>query len=128
AASLGGLYLLLGQLVPGAWDRLGEVSPGWIGAGLALETLSLTGYSALFHAVFSRDPVLLQRRRSAQIAVGELGGFAVVPTGLGGPALRFWALRRAGMTLRMIIVRTIAHAPIFNVPYVTVALLLGAAA
>ena len=63
-----------------------------------------------------------------QVAVGELGGFAVVPTGLGGPALRFWAMRRSGMSLRMLIVRTISHAPIFNVPYVTAAILLGGAA
>jgi uncharacterized membrane protein YbhN (UPF0104 family) len=60
--------------------------------------------------------------------VGLLGGFAIVPTGIGGPAIRFWALRRAGMPLRTIVVRTIAHAPIFNVPYVVAALALGAAA
>src|SRR2546423_777767 len=95
---------------------------------VALEVMSLTGYAALFHAVFSRDPVRLSRSRSAQVAVGELGGFALVPTGLGGPALRFWALRRSGMSLRTLIVRTIAHAPIFNVPYVAAAIVLGAAA
>lgn len=125
---LGAVYLLLGQLVPGAWTRLRRIDPGWIAVAVALEVMSLTGYAALFHAVFSRDPVRLSRSRSAQVAVGELGGFALVPTGLGGPALRFWALRRSGMSLRTLIVRTIAHAPIFNVPYVAAAIVLGAAA
>jgi len=121
-------YFLVSQLVPGAGKRLGEMSAGWIAVAIALEVMSLAGYSALFHAVFSRDPIRLRRTRSAQVAVGELGGFAVVPTGLGGPALRFWAMRRSGMSLRMLIVRTISHAPIFNVPYVAAALVLGACA
>ncbi len=128
ALMLGAVYLLLGQLVPGAWARLRKIDAGWIVAAVALELLCLAGYSALFHAVFSRDPVRLTRTRSAEVAVGELGGFALVPTGLGGPALRFWALRRAGVSLRLLIVRTISHAPIFNVPYVAAAIVLGAAA
>ena len=63
--------------------------------------------------------------RRGEISVGELAGFAVVPTGLGGPALRFWALHRFGMPFRTIGVRSVAHAPVFNAPYVLAALLLG---
>jgi uncharacterized membrane protein YbhN (UPF0104 family) len=63
--------------------------------------------------------------RNAQIGVGELGAFAIVPTGVGGPALRFWALMRSGLSLREVVVGSVAHGAIFNAPYVLVALLLG---
>jgi uncharacterized membrane protein YbhN (UPF0104 family) len=67
----------------------------------------------------------MRARRSAQIALAELGGFAIVPAGLGGPAARIWGLRRAGMSWRMLGVRTVAHAPIFNAPYIAAAVVLG---
>ena len=128
ALLVGGVFLLLVQLVPGASKRLSEESPGWIVVAAGFELCCLAGYSALFHAVFARRPHRLRRAFSAQVGVGELGGFAIVPTGIGGPAIRFWALRRAGMPLRTIVVRTIAHAPVFNAPYVAAAVILGAAA
>jgi uncharacterized protein (TIRG00374 family) len=67
----------------------------------------------------------MRARRSAQIALAELGGFAVVPAGLGGPAARIWGHRREGMSWRMLGVRSVAHAPIFNAPYVAAAVVLG---
>src|SRR2546423_10469834 len=84
---LGAVYLLLGQLVPGAWARLRRIDPGWIVVAVALEVMSLTGYAALFHAGFSRDPVLLRPSRSAPVAVGELGGVAPPPPPARGAAL-----------------------------------------
>jgi putative heme transporter len=128
ALLVGAVFLLLVQLVPGADKRLSQESPGWIVVAAAFELCCLAGYSALFHAVFARRPHRLRPAFSAQVGVGELGGFAIVPTGIGGPALRFWALRREGMPLRTIVVRTIAHAPVFNAPYVAAAVLLGAVA
>jgi uncharacterized membrane protein YbhN (UPF0104 family) len=49
----------------------------------------------------------------------------MVPTGVGGPALRVWALMRGGMPLRVVAVRSVIHAPVLNVPYVLAALILG---
>jgi uncharacterized membrane protein YbhN (UPF0104 family) len=125
AALFAAVVLLFGGLVPGAGSRLSNADPGWLAAAVALELVACFGYAALFHAVFARPPIPLRPRRSAQIALAELGGFAVVPAGLGGPAARIWGLRRAGMSWRMLGVRSVAHAPIFNAPYVAAAVVLG---
>lgn len=121
----GALVVLITQLVPGAAHRLRSASPAWLGVAVAAEVAACAGYAALFHAVFSRAPHRLPPARSAQIAVGELAGYAIVPTGIGGPAVRFWALRRGGMPLRTIAVRSVAHGPLFNVPYALAAVTLG---
>jgi uncharacterized protein (TIRG00374 family) len=119
------VVLLLGSLVPGAGRRLSDADGGWLAVAVALELVACFGYAALFHAVFARPPVALSPSRSTQIALAELGGFAVVPAGLGGPAARIWGLRRAGMSWRTLGVRTVAHAPIFNAPYIGAAAVLG---
>src|SRR5205823_906869 len=80
ALLVGGVFLLLVQLVPGASKRLSQESPGWIVVAAGFELCCLAGYSALFHAVFARRPHRLRRAFSAQVGVGELGGFAIVPT------------------------------------------------
>jgi uncharacterized membrane protein YbhN (UPF0104 family) len=120
--------LLLGRIVPGAGARLRNADAGWLVLGVGCEVMACGGYAALFHAVFARRPAPISGRRSMQIALAELGGFAVVPAGLGGPAARVWGLRRAGMSWRTLGVRTVTHAPIFNAPYVGAALVLGLAA
>jgi uncharacterized membrane protein YbhN (UPF0104 family) len=125
AALFAAVVFLLGGLVPGARRRLADADPAWIVLAVALELVACAGYVALFHAVFARPPMTTRARRSTQIALAELGGFAVVPAGLGGPAARIWGLRREGMSWRMLGVRTVAHAPIFNAPYIVAALVLG---
>jgi uncharacterized membrane protein YbhN (UPF0104 family) len=113
------------QLVPGAGHRLARASPGWLVVAAGLELLACAGYVLLFQTVFSRAPWLFARRRGAQIALGELGAFAITPTGLGGPALRVWGLRAGGMPWRVLIVRSISHGAIFNLPYAAAAVVLG---
>ena len=113
------------RLVPGARHRLAHASSGWLVAALALELLACGAYVVLFQAVFSRAPWLVRPRRGAEIALGEIGAFAVTPTGLGGPAVRVWGLRGSGMPWRVIIVRSISHGVVFNIPYVVAAAVLG---
>jgi uncharacterized protein (TIRG00374 family) len=113
------------QFVPGAGHRLAQARPGWVAVSVGLELLALASYVLLFHAVFARAPHRLATRRSAQISLGEIGAYAVLPTGVGGPVLRFWALRASGMPLRTALVRSISHAAIFNGPYLLAALVLG---
>jgi uncharacterized membrane protein YbhN (UPF0104 family) len=125
AALFAAVVLLLGGLVPGAGRRLADAEPAWLVLAVALELGACGGYAALFHAVFAREPHAISGRRSTQIALAELGGFAIVPAGVGGPAARIWGLRRAGMSWRTLGVRTVAHAPIFNAPYIAAALVLG---
>lgn len=125
AALFATVVVLLGQLVPGAGKRLSGAEPGWLVLAVGLELCACGGYAALFHAVFARDPNRISGRRSTQIALAELGGFAIVPAGAGGPAARIWGLRRAGMSWRTLGIRTVSHAPVFNAPYIAAALVLG---
>jgi uncharacterized membrane protein YbhN (UPF0104 family) len=73
-------------------------------------------------------PPSISLARSAEIALGELGAFVVVPTGAGGPAVRVWGLARSGMTLRAIVAGSVIHGVIFNLPYIGAALILGVGA
>ena len=122
------VVLLLGTLVPGARGRLAGADPAWLALAVALELAACAGYALLFHVVFARPPYAIRRRRSAEIALAELGGFAVVPAGAGGPAARIWGLRREGMSWRDLGVRSVVHIPIFNAPYIGAALVLGVGA
>lgn len=125
AALFAGVVLLLGSLVPGARSRLAEADPAWLAVAVALELTACAGYVLLWHAVFARPPYPITPLRSTQIALAEVGGFAIVPAGAGGPAARIWGLRRAGMSWRTLGVRTVSHAPVFNAPYIVAAALLG---
>src|SRR4051794_41401389 len=126
AVLFAGLGYLATRLVPGAGDRLASASPGWVAAGVALELAACAGFVACFAACFSYAPYRVPLARSAQIALGELAAFAVVPTGVAAPLIRFWALNRGGMPLRTVAVRSVVHAPLLNVPYVAAAVVLGA--
>jgi uncharacterized membrane protein YbhN (UPF0104 family) len=121
----GGVGAVLVGLFPGSGRRLANAKAGWLVAGGALEVVACSCYAWLFHSVFARPDGTSSFSRNAEIAVGELGAFAAVPTGVGGPALRVWALMRGGRSFREVVVGSVAHAAIFNAPYVLVALLLG---
>jgi uncharacterized membrane protein YbhN (UPF0104 family) len=125
AALLGATAFAIADLIPGSARRLEHAAPAWIAAEVALELMAIGFYASLFHGIFSGGKHRLPFARSAQIATGELGAFVVVPTGAGGPALRFWALIRGGMPFRVVMARSIVHAVIFNVPYVGAAVVLG---
>ena len=119
------VVLAVDVLVPGAGQRLDAADPLWLAVGVVLEAGALAGCVALFHATFGRAPYGLSLRRSAEIALGELAGFALVPSGAGGPAVRLWALRAGGMPWRTIGVRSVVHAALFNLPYLAAAISLG---
>ena len=125
AALFAAVVFAVDQLVPGAGHRLAEADPVWLVGALGLELVACSAYVLLFQTVLSRPPWLLRVRRGAQIALGELGAFAITPTGLGGPAIRLWGLRAGGMPWRTLIVRSISHGALFNVAYVAAAAVLG---
>jgi uncharacterized membrane protein YbhN (UPF0104 family) len=125
AVLLGAVAFAIAGVVPGSGQRLAHPAAGWISVEVALELIACTSYAWLFHSVFSHGAYTNSVLRSTQIAVGELGAFAVVPTGAGGPVLRVWALLRGGMPFREVIVRTVIHGPILNIPYVLAAVGLG---
>jgi putative heme transporter len=113
------------QFVPGARNRLAHASAGWLLVSLCLELFACTSYVVLFQTVFSRPPWLVPVRRGVEIGLGELGAFAITPTGAGGPALRIWGLRSSLMPWRALIVRSISHGGVLNLPYVLAAAVLG---
>lgn len=124
-ALLAAVGIVIGGLVPGSGRRIKDAAPGWIAAEIVLELLALTAYAVLFHGVFAEGPYKLSFLRSAQIGVGELGAFAVVPAGAGGPAVRIWSLIRSGMPFAIIMRRSVIHGAIFNLPYIATAIVLG---
>ncbi len=125
AGLLGAVALVVAGVVPGSGRRLGHAALGWIAVELIAEAAAVIAYALLFHGVFSSGAYRLGYVRAAQIGVGELGAFVVVPTGAGGPALRIWALMRCGMTFSVVMTRSVIHAAIFNLPYIGTAIVLG---
>jgi uncharacterized membrane protein YbhN (UPF0104 family) len=122
---LGAVVVVIAGIVPGSGQRLRHASAGWIGVQLIVEVIACSTYAVLFHGVFSDGEYRIGQVRAAQIALGELGAFVIVPTGAGGPALRIWALMRSGMPFRTVMTRSVIHAVIFNLPYILAAILLG---
>jgi uncharacterized membrane protein YbhN (UPF0104 family) len=112
-------------LVPGAGSHLASADPAWLAVAIVLEAGALVSYVSFFHAVFARRPNQMSIRRSAEIALGELAGYALVPAGAGGAAVRFWALRGGGMSWHTIGARSVVYGVLFSIPYVGAALVLG---
>ena len=125
AVLLGSVAFAIAGLVPGTGHRLGDASPAWVAAAVVSELIALAAYAVMFHAVFSYGAYTLTYARAAQIGLGELGAFVVVPTGAGGPALRVWALMRGGMPFAVVVTRSVVHAVVFNIPYLLAAVVLG---
>ncbi len=117
------VVLLLGRLVPGASRHLAAARPGWLLAGACFEAVACAGYVLAFRATYA--PYRVGIVRCTQIALGELAAFALVPTGIGGPALRVWALLAEGLQLRAIATMSISFGAVFNAPYVAAAVALG---
>ena len=125
AALLTGVAVVISGVVPGSGGRLRHLSGGWLAVEGVLELGACAAYAWLFHRVFSHPPYPVPRLRALQIGLGELAGFVITPTGAGGPALRVWALRRAGLPLRVVVTRSVVHGIALQLPYVIAAGALG---
>ncbi len=117
--------LAIARLVPGSGSRLNHAAAGWVAAEVFVELGAIVAYVLQFHDAFSAPEHPLSLVRSAEVAVGELGAFLVVPTGAGGPALRVWALLRSGFAAPVLMRRIVIQTVIFNLPYLATALVLG---
>lgn len=112
-------------LLPGSESRLDDPTTVWIVAAVGAELASIASYAALFWGSFRVRSEPVGFVRSVQIGVGELAAYLVVPTGLGGPALRIWALIRSGMSYPTIVRRSVIQGVFLNVPYALAAIALG---
>ncbi len=110
-AALGGFYFLLPKLAGfnQTWGQLRHGNPFWLGLGALLEFFSILGYTALFRAVFSRGMPRIDWRASVEIPLAGIAAIRLVAAaGAGGVAVTAWALRRAGMSARVIACRMVA--------------------
>lgn len=110
-AALGGLYFLLPKLagLNHTWGQLRHGDAVWLVIGAVFEACSLGGYVALFGTVFGRGMARIDRRASLEIPLAGIAAIRLLAAaGAGGVAVTAWALRRAGMSRRVIACRMVA--------------------
>jgi len=87
-------------------DRLGDASPGWLAAALALQVASCLAFVVVFRGTYSRR---MPWRLSYDVGMAAQGTNALLPAGgASGLALGGWALSRAGMPTAHVARRTVA--------------------
>jgi putative heme transporter len=109
------LYFVLPNLA-GVGTTVHHIEGGdkwWIAIGVLLELLSFAGYVVLFRSVFvvtgTHSPPRIGWRESYEITMAGLVATRLfAAAGAGGVALTAWALRRSGMTPRLVACRMVA--------------------
>jgi uncharacterized membrane protein YbhN (UPF0104 family) len=110
-AAIVGLYFLLPKLagLNQTWGQLEHGNPWWLAAGGGLELLSVASYATLFRTVCARGYPRLTWRASIEIPLAGIAAIRLLAAaGAGGVAISVWALRRAGMSARLIACRMAA--------------------
>lgn len=122
-SGVGFLYFVLPKLA-GVGKTVHGIEGGdgwWIAGGVVLEGLSFAGYVVLFRSVFVRDGdggAEIGWRESYQITMAGLAATRLFATaGAGGVALTAWALRRSGMSPRLVACRMVAFMVMLYVIY-----------
>lgn len=114
------LYFVLPQL-SGVGDtvrRLGSGDTWWIAVAVLLELCSFSGYIMLFRSVFMRERGRIGWRESYLITMAGLAATRLfAAAGAGGVALTAWALRRSGMSPRIVASRMVAFMALLYVIY-----------
>ncbi len=111
-AALVGLYFLVPKFagLNQTWGRLERGDPGWLAIAAGFEVLSIAGYAVLFRTVFARGMTRLSWRASIEIPLAGIAAIRLLAAaGAGGVAVTVWALRRAGMSSRVIACRIAAN-------------------
>lgn len=111
-AALVGLYFVVPKLagLNQTWGRLKHGNPWWLAIAAGLEMFSVGSYAVLFRTVFARGYPRLNWRASIQIPLAGIAGIRLLAAaGAGGVAVTVWALRRVGMTPRVIACRMAAN-------------------
>ncbi len=111
-AALVGLYFLVPKFagLNQTWGQLERGNPLWLAVGAGFELLSIVGYAVLFRTVFARGVSRLSWRASIEIPLAGIAAIRLLAAaGAGGVAVTVWALRRAGMSTRVIACRMAAN-------------------
>jgi uncharacterized membrane protein YbhN (UPF0104 family) len=112
AAALTGLYFLIPKFtgLNETWGQISRGNPLWLALAAGLEFLSVASYAVLFRTVFARGMPRLGWRASVEIPLAGIAAIRLLAAaGAGGVAVTVWALRRAGMTSRVIACRMAAN-------------------
>ena len=107
-----------------AWGRPGTGSRRATRPGSrppsASRSLSFGGYIVLFRTVFTRGETRIEWRESYQITMAGLAATRLFATaGAGGVVLTAWALRRSGMSRRIVACRMIAFLSLLYAVYMS---------
>jgi putative heme transporter len=120
---VGFLYFVLPNLT-GVGNTVHHIEGGdkwWIAVGVLLELLSFAGYVVLFRSVFvvgTQSPGHIGWRESYEITMAGLVATRLfAAAGAGGVALTAWALRRSGMSPRLVACRMVAFVVLLYVIY-----------
>jgi uncharacterized protein (TIRG00374 family) len=109
--ALGGLYFLLPKLagLNQTWGQLRHGDPLYLALAMALELTSIAGYAVLFRTVVAPETPRINWKVSIQIPLAGIAAIRLLAAaGAGGVAVTVWALRRAGMSARVIACRMVA--------------------
>src|SRR5882724_8779223 len=111
ASGIAFLYFVLPKLA-GVGTTVHRIERGdgwWIAIGAVFELASFAGYVVLFRAVFVRGESRIGLSESYQITMAGLAATRLfAAAGAGGIALTAWALRRSGMSPRLVACRMVA--------------------
>jgi uncharacterized protein (TIRG00374 family) len=122
------LYYGLPQLadLDNTWNRLRGGDVWWLGGAFIFTLCSFGGYVALFQGVYVRHGSRIDLRASYQITMASLAATRIFAAGgAGGIALTAWALRRAGMSRRMVADSTVAFLVLTYVVYIGALIICG---
>jgi putative heme transporter len=125
---LGFLYFVLPKLagLHETWDRLASGKPLWLVVALCMEGLSFGGYVILFRAVFVREGTRIDWNVSYEITMAGLAATRLfAAAGAGGIALTAWALRRSGMSSRLVTQRMICFLTLLYGVYMAALVIVG---
>ena len=127
--SLAALYFLLPQLagLEDTWHRIEDGSPSWTLLALAFGIGMFGSYVAMFRGIFLRaGAARIDWRASYQITMAGLAASRIFAAGgAGGLVLTAWALRRSGMSKRLVADKTLTFLILTYLPYMGALIICG---
>jgi uncharacterized membrane protein YbhN (UPF0104 family) len=127
--SLAALYFLLPQLagLEDTWHRVEDGSPYWMLVALLFGVAMFFGYVAMFRGIFLRAGTgRIDWRASYQITMAGLAASRIFAAGgAGGLVLMAWALRRSGMSRRVVADKTLTFLILTYMPYMAALIVCG---
>jgi uncharacterized protein (TIRG00374 family) len=109
------------------WERIEDGDPWWLGLAAAMVVASFGAYVMQFVGVFSPGaPRQLTAAEAYQVTMAALAATRLfAAAGAGGLALQAWAMRRSGMSRRMVADRTITFIVLQYALYVGALVIFG---